>query len=56
METFIDEVAGRCRFCGIDHVLLKTDDDLSLSLSHYLHQRLRTDHGKRGGKMANFGG
>ncbi|HEX3358358.1 MAG TPA: DUF58 domain-containing protein [Tepidisphaeraceae bacterium] len=56
METFIEEVAQRCRFCGIDHVLLKTDDDLSLSLSHYLHQRQRMDHGKRGGKIANFGG
>ena len=56
METFIDEVDQRCRFCGIDHVLFKTDDDLSLALSHYLHQRQRTDHGKRGGKMKNFGG
>ena len=55
METFINEVAQRCRFCGIDHVLLKTDDDLSLSLSHYLHQRQRMDHGKRGGKIADFG-
>jgi uncharacterized protein (DUF58 family) len=56
MEQFIEEVAQRCRFCGIDHVLLKTDEDLSLGLSHYLHQRQRTDHGKRGGKMTNFGG
>ena len=39
MEQFIEEVDQRCRFCGIDHVLLKTDEDLSLGLSHYLHQR-----------------
>lgn len=56
METFIDEVAQRCRFCGIDHVLLKTDEDLSISLSHYLHQRQRSDHSKHGGKMSSFGG
>jgi uncharacterized protein (DUF58 family) len=56
MEGFIEEVRQRCRFCGMDHVLLHTDDDLSLALSHYLHQRQRADHGKRGGKMTNFGG
>jgi uncharacterized protein (DUF58 family) len=55
METFIEEAASRCRFCGIDHVLLKTDENLGLALSHYLHQRQRADHGKRGGKMRNFG-
>lgn len=55
MEQFIEEVKQRCRFCGIDHLLLKTDDDLSIGLSHYLHQRQRADHGKRGGKMSGFG-
>ena len=56
MEDFIEEVETRCRFCGIDHILLKTDDELGLALSHYLHQRQRTDHSRRGGKMSNFGG
>jgi uncharacterized protein (DUF58 family) len=39
MEQFIEEVARRCRFGGIDHVLLKTSDDLGVALSHYLHGR-----------------
>ena len=29
---------------------------LGLALSHYLHQRQRSDHGKRGGKISAFGG
>jgi uncharacterized protein (DUF58 family) len=41
MEDFIAEVARRCRFANIDHVLMRTDEDLGLSLSHYLHGRLR---------------
>jgi uncharacterized protein (DUF58 family) len=56
MEDFIEEVKTRCQFGGIDHILLKTDDNLGLALSHYLHQRQRTDHGKRGGKISAFGG
>jgi uncharacterized protein (DUF58 family) len=39
MEEFIAEVARRCRFGGIDHVLLKTSEDLATALSHYLHGR-----------------
>jgi uncharacterized protein (DUF58 family) len=54
MLAFQDEVTQRCRFCGIDHLRLKTSDDLSLSLSHYLHARQRSDHGKRGGRMASY--
>src|SRR5207244_5710577 len=50
MKRFIDDVRQRCGLGGIDHVLLRTDDDLSLGLSRYLHQRLRTDHTKRGAK------
>jgi uncharacterized protein (DUF58 family) len=56
MDDFIEEVKTRCQFAGIDHILLKTDDNLGLALSHYLHQRQRSDHGKRGGKMSAFGG
>jgi uncharacterized protein (DUF58 family) len=55
MHAFQDEVTQRCRFCGIDHLRLKTSDELSLALSHYLHARQRTDHGKRGGKMVSYG-
>jgi uncharacterized protein (DUF58 family) len=39
MEDFIEEVARRCRFGGIDHLLLKTSDDLGTAMSHYLHGR-----------------
>jgi uncharacterized protein (DUF58 family) len=40
MDRFIDEVRRRCRFGGIDHVLMRTDQDLGPALSHYLHRRL----------------
>ncbi len=39
MEEFVADVARRCRFAGIDHLLLKTSDDLGAALSHYLHGR-----------------
>ena len=39
MEDFVEEVARRCRFGGIDHLLLRTNDDLGTAMSHYLHGR-----------------
>ena len=39
METFIGEVRGRCHYAGINHLMLKTSDDLGMALSHYLHGR-----------------
>jgi uncharacterized protein (DUF58 family) len=39
METFVAEVKDTCGCRGIDHLLLRTDDDLALGLSHYLHRR-----------------
>jgi len=51
MQRFVDDVRARCRFCGIDHLLLHTDEDLGLSLSHYLHERLQ-----RGGQIAKHAG
>ena len=39
METFIAEVRGRCHYGGIDHLMLRTSDELSHALSHYLHGR-----------------
>ncbi len=51
MEVFIEEVRTRCRFCGIDHVLVRTDQDMGLALSHYLHERLQ-----RGGQIAKHAG
>lgn len=55
MKAFVDDVAQRCRYCGIDHLLLRTDESLGLGLAHYLHQRQRLAGARRGGKMANFG-
>ena len=50
METFIDEVGRRCRSAGIDHLLLKTSDNLGMALSHYLHGR-QVVGARRGGKI-----
>jgi uncharacterized protein (DUF58 family) len=41
MQQFVAEVKDTCGCRGIDHLLLRTDEDLSLALSHYLHQRER---------------
>jgi uncharacterized protein (DUF58 family) len=50
MEQFIDEVRRRCRSAGIDHLLMKTNDNLGLALSHYLHGR-EVAGTRRGGKI-----
>jgi uncharacterized protein (DUF58 family) len=52
MEEFIGDVGKRCRMAGIDHVLLKTSDDLGEALSKYLHQRQNVA-GKRAGKLTS---
>jgi uncharacterized protein (DUF58 family) len=39
MEDFIAGVKDTCGCRGVDHLLLRTDDDLALALSHYLHRR-----------------
>jgi uncharacterized protein (DUF58 family) len=44
MRDFVEEVRGGCVARGIDHVLLRTDEDLATSLSHYLHLRERLLH------------
>jgi uncharacterized protein (DUF58 family) len=41
MQQFVAEVKDTCGCRGIDHLLLRTDDDLAISLSHYLHRRER---------------
>jgi len=51
MNRFVEDVAARCRTAAIDHVLLKTDQDLGFALSSYLHGRIRTAGTKRGGKI-----
>lgn len=39
MENFIAEVKSRCHYAGINHLMLRTSDDLGHALSHYLHGR-----------------
>ena len=39
MEQFVAEVKGRCTAAGIDHLLLRTTDDLGPAMAHYLHRR-----------------
>jgi uncharacterized protein (DUF58 family) len=54
MEKFIGDVAQRCRSGGVDHVLLKTSDDLGFALSHYLHSRQRQAVTKHSGRIVAF--
>ncbi len=51
MERFIDDVRTRCRSCGMDYLLMRTDEDAGLALSHYLHERLRRGPAKYHGRM-----
>lgn len=54
MLRFIADVAQRCRSGGVDHVLLRTTDDLGLALSHYLHSRQRQAGTKHAGRVVAF--
>ena len=54
MEQFIAEVGQRCRSGGVDHVLLRTTDDLGFALSHYLHSRQRQAANKHAGRVVAF--
>jgi hypothetical protein len=42
MEAFVEDVQRRCRTRGIDYLMVQTDEDLGVVLSHYLHERQRT--------------
>ncbi len=44
MQTFLDETRSACGERGIDHLLLRTDEDLGTALSYYLHARQRLAH------------
>ncbi|MFI4860838.1 MAG: DUF58 domain-containing protein [Phycisphaerales bacterium JB063] len=41
MEEFIEQVRSRCQFAGIDHVLVRTDEDMAQTMAQYLHRRQR---------------
>jgi len=49
MEEFINGVHDTCGGRGVDHLLMRTDQELARALSHYLHgrERLRTGGPKR---------
>ncbi len=44
MEEFTSGTRSGCGQRGIDYILLRTDQDLADSLSHYLHARERLQH------------
>lgn len=44
MNDFVSEVRDGCGRRGIDHLLLRTDQELAAGLSHYLHARERMQH------------
>jgi len=44
MEQFVDQLRTGLGGRGVDHVLLRTDQNASESLSRYLHLRQRTHH------------
>jgi uncharacterized protein (DUF58 family) len=52
MQKFIGEVRSRCQYAGIDHLMLRTSDDLGMALSHYLHGR-HSGAGARAGKLTD---
>lgn len=44
MQQFVAEVTEGCGNRGVDHLLLRTDQDPAAGLSHYLHMRERVQH------------
>jgi uncharacterized protein (DUF58 family) len=44
MQTFLAEIRTSCGQRRIDHLLLRTDEDLGTALSYYLHARERSEH------------
>jgi uncharacterized protein (DUF58 family) len=52
MQKFVAEVSEGCGQRGIDHLLLRTDQDPAAGLSHYLHSRERLQHVRHKGRRA----
>ena len=56
MQEFIENVTSRCLSRGIDHCLIRTDQDLGQTLAQYLHRRQRmaattAGRGRTGGSV-----
>lgn len=52
MKEFVETVTSRCLSRGIDHLMVRTDQDLGQTLAQYLHRRQRmaaTTAGRGGG-------
>lgn len=54
MDLFMKEVEERCQFCGIDYLPIMTDEDLGLTLSHYLHNRQFRSNFSHRGRMSSL--
>ena len=54
IDRFVNEVRQRCRYCGIDHIELTTDQDLGLVVSQYLHERQVRGPRTNQGRMSNL--
>lgn len=50
MQQFVAEVKTGCGQRGIDQILLQTDQDLAVAMSHYLHSRDRLHHVRHSGR------
>lgn len=49
MDQFVAEVKDGCGNRGVDHLLLLTDQDPAVALSHYLHVRENAQHAQHKG-------
>jgi uncharacterized protein (DUF58 family) len=56
MEKFIGDVKTRCQYAGMDHLMLRTSDDLGAALSFYLHSRGSGAGSSRSGKVSEHQG
>ncbi len=50
MKQFVTEVTEGCGNRGVDHLLLQTDEDPAVALSHYLHVRENSQHVRHRGR------
>ena len=48
MRAFVDSVKDACRRRGVDHMLLRTQNDPGHALARYLHERLNRGTGIAG--------
>jgi len=56
MDEFSSDVRRRCQFCGIDYLRILSDEDLGLTLSHFLHARQFTGPMRHRGTMSGAEG